>query len=236
MTSDDGIFYVACADSGFRYNLKVTRRGYADWELPSFDLSVGETLNFRIPLYADKALHAHRCAARAVAGAGHKTSVAALVTEDQLADLPTKGRCWKIWYCWRPPWCKALTGIWFSAAKGLPNVFLLDGIDITDEFFLHHPGAGPTAMQESMSEMQVISAAAPADFGRAMGGMLNMISRTGTNGLHAAAYDYYSQNSWDSPDFFGNGFVPTGRDNHAGVSVGLPISSDRSSCSATWSG
>src|SRR5580698_11571884 len=46
LTSDDGIFTLPALVPANSYNLKVTRRGYADWELASFDLSVGETQNF----------------------------------------------------------------------------------------------------------------------------------------------------------------------------------------------
>ena len=55
MTSDSGVFDAPGLIPAASYSMKVTRRGYADWELASFDLSVGETLNFRITLYADKA-------------------------------------------------------------------------------------------------------------------------------------------------------------------------------------
>ena len=60
LTSDDGIFELPALIPAGSYDLKVTRRGYADWELPNFDLSLGETLNFKITLYADRAATAER--------------------------------------------------------------------------------------------------------------------------------------------------------------------------------
>src|SRR5580698_17554 len=88
LTSDDGIFTLPALLPGSGYDLKVTRRGYADWELASFDLSVGETVNFRIRMYADRAPTPDE-AQRALAPVqDSKTSVTAQVTESQLADLP----------------------------------------------------------------------------------------------------------------------------------------------------
>jgi hypothetical protein len=226
LTSDDGIFTLPALVPAAAYNLKVTRRGYADWELPSFDLSVGETLNFKIRLFADKAATPEE-AQRAIAPVqDSKTSVTALITDEQLFALPTAMQRLDPLVLLAPNVVANTEGVLVFRGEIARNVFLLDGVSITDNYFLTHPDVAPFLMQESVSQMQVVPAAATIDFAHTMGGMMNAVSKTGTNSLHASAYDYYSQNTWDSPDFFGNGFKPTGRLNRAGVSVGLPIWTD----------
>jgi hypothetical protein len=226
LTSDDGIFTLPALVPANGYNLKVTRRGYADWELASFDLSVGETQNFRIRLFADKT-PSPEDAQRSVAPVqDSKTSLTALVTSDQLFDLPAANERVDPLVLLAPDVVESPTGVLVFHGLAARNVFLLDGVSITDNYFLYHPDVAPFISTEAISQMQVIPAAATADFAHTMGGFVNAVSKTGTNGLHASAYDYYAQNSWDSPDFFGNGFSPTGRRNHAGLSVGLPISTD----------
>ena len=50
MTSDEGLFNAPGLVPSSTYALKVTKKGYEDWTLANFDVSVGETVNFRIPL------------------------------------------------------------------------------------------------------------------------------------------------------------------------------------------
>jgi Carboxypeptidase regulatory-like domain/TonB dependent receptor len=226
MTSDTGIFDLPQLVPGDLYDLKVTRRGYADWELPSFDLALGETLNFDITLYTDKAATPEEALRALKAVQDTKTSVSALINDDQIFALPTRNLQLDPLVLLAPAVVESPAGV--LVFHGLPygNVFLLDGISVTNNYFLSAPGIAPFVTQESTNQMQVISAAAPVEFGHTMNGIINAVSKTGINRMHAAAYDYYSQNSWDAPDFFGNGFTPTGRLNHAGVSLGLPISTD----------
>ena len=226
LTSDDGIFTMPALVPGSAYALKVTRRGYADWELPSFDLSIGETVNFRIRMFADKAPTPDEAMRALSPVQDSKTSVTALVTGDQLAALPSPVQQVDPLVLLAPAVVESPQGALVFRGEPARNVFLLDGISITNNYFLYHPNVAPFIMQDSVSEMQVVPAAAPPGFAHTMGGMMNAVTKTGTNGLHTSAYDYYAKNSWDSPDFFGNGFLPTGRRNRGGLSVGLPISTD----------
>jgi len=226
MTSDSGIFDAPGLVPSSSYDLKVTRRGYADWELPSFDVSVGETLNFKITLYADKADTPAEALRSLSPVQDSKTSLATLVTDDQIAALPTNGHKLDSLVLLAPAVTMGADGVLAFRGEAFANTFVLDGIDTTNHYFPTRPDISPFVPQEAISQMQVLSAAASAEFGHSMGGMVNAVSQSGTNKLHAAAYDYYNDHSWNSPDPFGGGFVPTGRRNQGGVSVGLPVSSD----------
>jgi hypothetical protein len=226
MTSDDGIFDMPALVPASSYDLKVTRKGYADWELPSFDLALGETVNFTITLFADKAATPDEAQRSIAPVQDSKTSVSTLVNDDQIYALPTVALTLDPLVLLAPGVVQGSTGLLAFRGEGFRNVFLFDGISTTNNYFANHVDIAPFVMQESASEMQVFAAAAPAEFGHTAGGIVNMVTKPGTNGLHAAAYDYYAQNAWNKPDFFGNGFTPTGRLNHAGVSVGLPVSTD----------
>lgn len=226
LTSDDGIFTMPALVPGSNYDLKVTRRGYSDWELTSFDLAVGETVNFRIHLYADRPSTPAEAQRSIATVQDTKTSVSALVTRQQLSDLPSANQQVEPLVALAPAVVQSPQGVLVFRGELARNLFLLDGLSITDNYFRYAPGVAPFIPQEAMGQMQVISAAANADFAHTMGGMVNAVSRGGVNGMHVSAYDYYAQNAWDSPDLFGNGFKPTGRYNNGGLSVGVPISSD----------
>jgi hypothetical protein len=227
LTSDDGIFTMPALVPGADYDLKVTRRGYSDWELTSFDLAVGETLNFRIHLYADRPSTPAEAQRSIAPVQDSKTSVTATVTAGQLASLPTPAQEVDPLVLLAPAVVESPRGgLVFRGEAAARNAFLLDGLSITDNYFRDAPNVAPFIPQESVSTMQVISGGATADFSHSLGGLVNAVSKSGINALHATAYDYYSKNSWGKPDFFGNGFVPTGRYNNGGISVGVPIFTD----------
>ncbi len=226
LTSDDGIFTLPALLPGSAYSLKVTRKGYADWELPIYDFSVGEKENISLRMYADRAPTPDEAQRSLAPVQDSKTSVTAQVTDAQLANLPTPARQVDPLVLLAPAVVESPQGVLVFRGLVARNVFLLDGLTITENYFLSHPNVAPFIAQDSVSEMQVVPSAAPAEFAHTMGGMVNAVSKTGANGLHASAYDYYAKDTWDSPDFFGNGFKPNGRRNHAGLSVGLPISTD----------
>jgi len=226
LTSDDGIFNLSALVPGSDYDLKVTRRGYSDWELASFDLAIGETLNFRIHLYADRPSTPAEAQRSIAPVQDSKTSVTATVTPEQLASLPTPLQQVDPLVLLAPGVVESPQGVLVFRGELARNVFLLDSLSTTDNYFRDAPNVAPFIPQESVATMQVISGAATPDFTHTMGGIVNAVSKSGINALHASAYDYYAQNSWDSPDFFGNGFIPAGRYNNGGVSAGVPLASD----------
>ena len=226
LTSDDGLFEMVSLIPAGSYDLKVTRRGYADWELPNFDLSLGETLNFKITLYADRAPTPDEAQRSLHAVQDTKTSLSTLVDDEQLYALPTQNLRLDPFVLLAPTAVAGPDGTIAFHGEAYRNVFYFDGISTTNNYFFHTPGIAPFIMAESSSELQVIAQGAPAEFGHTAGGIVNTVSKSGINSLHASAYDYYAQNSWNAPDFFGNGFTPAGRLNHGGVSVGLPIATD----------
>jgi hypothetical protein len=227
MTSDDGIFDAPGLVPASAYSLKVTRRGYADWELPRFDVSVGSTVNFTITLWADKAATPAEAVGSIAPVQDTKTNLSALVTNDQLYSLPTRGRLPDPLVLLAPAVVESSAGALTFRAEGMTNAFLMDGIEITNRYVPARPGIAPFLSQESIAEMQVLSAGASAEFGHTAGGTINAVTRGGTNNLHAAAYDYYNDHSWNSPDAFASkGFAPTGRLNQGGLSAGLPVSTD----------
>ena len=225
-TSDDGIFDAPGLVPASDYTIKVVRKGYADWELPSFFLSVGETLNFKITLYADKADSPEEAVRSLSPVQDNKTSVAALVNDDQLVNLPTFNRRLDSLILLAPSVTQGNSGILAFRGEPFTNAFLVDGIDTTNRYFLSNVGIAPFLSQDATSQMQVVSGAAPAEFGHSAGGFVNLVTRTGGNAFHFGGYDYYSKNNWAAPDYFANGYKPAGRRNHAGVNVSLPIESD----------
>jgi len=227
ITSDDGVFAAPAMYPSSSYKLKASKRGYTDWHLDSFDVSVGETVNFRIPLAKGGEPVSQALAQSALAPVQDtKTGLSALVTEDQLAGLPVTARLPDKLVLLAPATSEdPSNGALVFRGEAFGNAHLLDGIDTTIHYYVDKPEA-PFLPVDAMEEMQVISGAAPAEFGHASGGQINAVTRSANNTLHAEAYDYYSSHSYNAPDPFGNGFKPTGNRQQAGLNAGVPIAQD----------
>ncbi len=104
---------------------------------------------------------------------------------------------------------------------------LLDGVENVDVF---NTGVGQTVPLDSVQEYRVVTNNFSAQYGRASGGVVNVISKAGTNSLHGDAWEFnrlsaYTANTYDNA---ANG-VPKGKytRNQFGFAVGGPIKKDK---------
>ena len=105
------------------------------------------------------------------------------------------------------------------------NSFLLDGNDNTEQFY--DENAGRTRIQSQLSqdavqEFQVVSDDYSAEFGRAMGGVVNTVTKSGTNKVHGAGFYYFRSTGFDARDPFAK-FNPSEKRVEGGGVIGGPI-------------
>src|SRR5579863_1100218 len=53
ITTDDGVFDAPALPPAGGYHIKVTRKGFSNWESTDFDVSAGQTLNFRVDMQTE---------------------------------------------------------------------------------------------------------------------------------------------------------------------------------------
>src|SRR5438046_9235490 len=110
------------------------------------------------------------------------------------------------------------------------NAFLTDGNDTTNSYY--NEAAGRTRIstqisQDAVQEFQVLSDGFSAEFGRAMGGVVNTVTRSGSNDVHGTGYWFFRNRSLNAADRYANGLnLPEWR-HQAGGSVGGPIKKDK---------
>src|SRR5947207_1077520 len=126
-----------------------------------------------------------------------------------------------------------------AGARSDQNAFNLDGIDITDNVIAGGGNQVPIVPigVESTDEFRVGVTNNNASFGRASGGQINVISKSGSNAFHGAVYWLHQNsalnaNKWDlnhTPDGNGNPFTkkPAEHDNRGGFSFGGPLWKDK---------
>jgi hypothetical protein len=115
-----------------------------------------------------------------------------------------------------------------SGARPQQNNYRLDGISIND-YSNGGPGSvlGQNLGVEAIQEFSVLTSNYSAEYGKTSGGVVNAISRSGTNQFHGSAYEFLRNSALDSPGYFDGGVSPPFRRNQFGASAGGPIRKDR---------
>ena len=133
-----------------------------------------------------------------------KTDVSQVVGTREIMELPINGR--RV-----DSFVLNTAGVTNDATFGLltfrgvagNNSFLLDGNDNTEQFY--DENAGRTRIQSQISadavqEFQVVSANFSAEYGRAMGGVVNTVTKSGTNDIHGSAFYFLRSTGFDAHD------------------------------------
>ena len=82
-------------------------------------------------------------------------------------------------------------GLSVDGATGPENVFYADGADVSD---FHYGGAPQAVVLELLDEVKVTASGYNAEFGGSMGGVINIITRSGSNEFHGDIMGYYENN------------------------------------------
>jgi hypothetical protein len=113
-----------------------------------------------------------------------------------------------------------------SGAREDSNNFILDGA------FNNDPKLNSVAINppvDAIREFEILTSTYDASFGRSGGAQVNMALKSGTNGFHGTAYEFFRNAALDANNFFartGNG-PPRYQRNQFGLSLGGPLRRDR---------
>ncbi|MBI4443163.1 MAG: TonB-dependent receptor, partial [Acidobacteria bacterium] len=109
------------------------------------------------------------------------------------------------------------------------NLFLMDGTDISDKTGASPGGASSAALgMEAIREFRVLTSTYGAQYGRAVGGIVEVVTKSGTNELHGSGFYYHRNDNMDARNFFDGNKKPEFKRNQFGGSVGGPILRDKS--------
>ncbi len=154
------------------------------------------------------------------------------VDADAIANLPINGRRFQDFITATPtvqvdPSRGQLS---FAGQRGINANVSVDGADFNQPFFGGIRGGERsnnafTVPQESIQEFQVVAAGYSAEFGRSTGGLVNAITKSGTNRLRGSAFYVNRNRDWAEDNAFGQSAAPTQQ--QFGGSIGGPISKDK---------
>jgi hypothetical protein len=214
------------------YTVKADLSGFTTVTLTKVTLDLGQRVN--VPVQMKVGTLSDKVTVSSESGTIvelAKTDVSTLINERAMTDFPINVRNPLQFILTAPGTTPQRTttgsGYSFGGARARDNSSILDGVDNNDDSirgFLSQPPL------DSVKEFQVYASNYAAEFGRASGGVVNTILRSGSNRLSGSTFDYLRDRSVAANNFFTNaattnppGFKPYFRQQQPGGSIGGPI-------------
>ena len=229
-TNSDGIFTAPELVPGSGYQVSVTCSGFAPYEAKGLELQVGQSMDLKVSLSLGTTKTEVEVSAAAALIEDTKTNVSGVVDTRAIQDLPINGRRVDSFVLLQPGVSNdGYYGLLTFRGTAGHNSFLVDGTDTTEQFYNENAGRTRIAAQisqDAVQEFQVVSSNYSAEYGRAMGGIVNTVTRSGGNDFHGGAFWFYRSTGFDARDPFST-FVPSEKRQQIGATIGGPIKKDK---------
>jgi outer membrane receptor protein involved in Fe transport len=235
-TGSAGAFSVPALVPASGYVVSISKQGFSPVEVKDIIVQVGETVNLNPVLKVAGVGETVEVTMRAPLVDSTKVDTSSVVNSDQILGLPTSGRRVDQFVLLTP----GVTNdgnFGLLSFRGNPggNSFLTDGVDTTNSYYDENAGRTRTynISQDAVQEFEVVSANFLAEFGKASGGVVNTVTRSGSNAFHGTAYWFFRNTTLNAKDRTTvNGLLPHGinapESRHlAGLSIGGPIKKDK---------
>ena len=245
VTNDQGSFLLSYLKPS-TYTIRAERPGFATIEYPRMVLAVGQelALDFELPPAGVQEAVTVTAAAPVLDISSARMGVN--VGEREVNSLPVNGRQMSQLMLQAPGATNAGSGTWsdihFSGRAVEQNAIRYDGIE-GSSIIDASPGqsngeiATPFKLQaslENVQEFRVESSNYPAEYGTGTGGQVNVVTKSGGNDFHGAAFEYLRNDALDAPNYFETtasglkqGLQPSLSQHQFGGSIGGPIAKDR---------
>ena len=234
--SSNGDFDAASLPPEAGYKVTVKVPGFSTYVATGLVVHVGEVAAVQIQLTVSAVDQTVSVDASSTVLDTTRSGVSALVSQREINELPINGRRVDQFVLLTP-------GVTTDGAggqvtfRGVPgnNIFLQDGIDVTQQWGQDDAGsttAFSPLSQDAVQEFLVQTSGYSAEFGHAAGGIVNTLTKSGTNSFHGSAFEFFKNRTLNSPDPYsldanGNLFNPPNWRHQVGGSVGGPIIKDK---------
>lgn len=201
-TDAEGLYRFPSLPSG-AWEIQVHLQGFAPVRRPDVRLALGQLLRVDVALSLTAVQETVTITADSPV-IDVKQSASFATIRDELVDKMPRGRDFLSLASQAPGATvqNVSAGLSIDGGSGADNRFIIDGIDTTD---LQQGVAGKRLVTDVIDEVQVKSSGYAAEYGGAIGGVVNVVTKTGTNALHGSVGVYLSD------DFLDAGRRPTVR-------------------------
>jgi hypothetical protein len=229
-TNEAGVFNAPALVPAPGYTVTVETQGFQPWSGRNIEILVGQNLNINVILDVAAAATRVEVMDSAPIIEQTKTGVSQVVNSRQITNLPINGRRVDSFVLLTPAVVSDGT-FGLVSFRGIAggNSFLTDGNDTTNQFY--NENAGRTRIttqisQDAVQEFEVLSNGYSAEYGRASGGVINTVTRSGGNDVHGTGYWFFRNRSLNARDPFSEVNPPEVR-HQAGGSIGGAIKKDK---------
>src|SRR5215470_13457806 len=198
-SNDRGLYAIANVPPG-TYQLKVSSKGYANYTQTGIVLTVAEVRTVNVPLKVASAGETVVVTTEAPTIEPTRSEISQVVSAQQVDSLPTSSRVFTDFALLTPGVASSrtslgttftefeVTQISFGGMRSFSNMITVDGADFVNAASGIQRSTPP---QESVQEFRVVNNSFGSEYGRALGGIVNVVTRSGGNDWHGSIYDYY---------------------------------------------
>ena len=238
ITDSGGFYRIPLLPPGI-YEVKIEANGFNTQVKKGVTITVGQTLTLNFEMTDGGAKDAVVVETDGPLIETERTHQASTITQRPINNLPINGRNFLDFARLTPgvveesPTVTSIqigalvtSGLSFAGQNGRANSVQIDGVDNND---ITSNGVRPTISQEAVSEFQINRAGYNAEFGRAAGGVINIVSKSGANQFHGNVYNYFRNERLDARNAFAASMPQDQpfRRNQPGFTFGGPIRRDK---------
>ena len=243
VSNDNGLYVIASLPPG-RYELTTEAPGFARSTQKGIVLTVGQVATIDVTVKVAASAEKVIVTTETPPVEPTRTEVSQVISTNQIESLPISGRLFTDFVLLTPGVTTGrtslqstfteseVTRISFGGMRDFSNLVTVDGADTINTATGSQRG---TPSQEAVSEFRVVNNGFGAEQGRALGGIVNIITKSGTNDLHGSLYDYVENSALNQHNLLQQGILPvsgnsvpnTFRQNQFGGTLGGPIKKDK---------
>jgi hypothetical protein len=252
VTADPNGEYTAPSLPPGRYTVMTEMPGFKALALSNIDLGVDQRVRIDLKLEVGAMTESVSIRAETPLVQTSSSELGTTVTDQEIEALPLNGRNFVNLTRTVPGVLRGIPGAnidgagslaWrasasFSANGQRPrdNNYMLDGVD-NNETWLQTVVVFPSV--DALDEFKLQTSTYSAEFGRSLGGVVNLQIKSGTNAMRGSAFEFHRDDAFDANNFFNNRAgrsKPDFRQNQFGGTLGGPIFKDRTFFFADYQG
>jgi hypothetical protein len=237
VTNQAGNYTVPSLDPG-KYNVTIAKGGFSTSQQSGLVLQVAAVATLNVTLKVGTATESIAVSATTSALDTTSASLGTVISQQEVTDLPLNGRQFSQLLQLAPGTVpidnsqNAGKAPNFGAGAASPgvdgqtnrsNLFFLDGIIASNPFFA---GFSFSPSVDAIQEFKAQSHTDQAEYGQATGAVVSVVSRSGSNTIHGAAYEFIRNTAFNTKNEFASSNLPYHL-NQFGGSFGGPIVKDR---------
>lgn len=208
LTSDSNGYFKAPLVPPGTYTVTIAVQGFAPYKATGVAVTVGSLTELHPALTTGTAVESVQVSGEAPVLQFESPEVSQTLTSKEILDLPLNGGRWSDLALLTPGAVSDGNGfglIVFRGISPLLNNVEIDGADDNQAFFSEERGRtreGYSTSQIGIAEFQVNTGVYSAEYGRAAGGVINSVTKSGTNEIHGQAYFLDRDNDWGAMNPF----------------------------------